>query len=157
MAEVNGINVQPVPRLPIVPAITLGLVPSLPILAGLELKITNEEFVEGNFRLTVKDKTGAALVGALVEFFSDVEHAPLTTDADGYIETRLPDLKTYTLRISKNGKQIYKDVFAMNYEVKGMLNWEISLQKQITEFFTLTSDETLINTNAAEGENNILA
>jgi hypothetical protein len=156
MAELTGVNIQVIPRLPVVPAITLGLTPSFPILAGIELKITNEEFVEGNFKMIVKDKTGAPIAGAIVEFFSDVEHAPITTDADGYMETRLPDLKTYTMHISKNGKQIYADVFDMNYEVKGLLNWEISLQKQITEFFTLASDQTLINTNAADGENNIL-
>lgn len=157
MAEINGLDIQLTPKLPVVPALAIGLVPSFPIMAGIELHVRNEEHIEGNFKLTVKDKTGAPLAGATVQFLSSVEYAPLTTDENGYIETRLLDLQTYTLVISKNGKQIYRDVFTMNYEVSGAKNWEISLSKQVTEFFTLVSDETLINTNPAEPENNILA
>lgn len=155
MAELTGVNIQVIPRLPVVPAITLAITQSFPILAGIELKITNEEFVEGNFKLIIKDKLGNPISGVVVKIESIDGVKELTSDVDGYIETRLLDLNTYNLSLIKNGKQVYNDIFYMDYEKNGVLRWEISLSRQVTTFIS-NGGEMFINSKPYDSENNLI-
>lgn len=157
MAEINGLDIQLTPKLPVVPALAIVLVPSFPICAGIELHVRNEEHIEGNFMLFVKDKLGNPIENAKIDILNNSKGTTITLYSDefGYIETRLEDLNEFILTISKNNKQYYKHIFEMDFEINGRYLWEISLSSENQTF--ISNDGNLyINTNPSNPENKLI-
>ena len=151
LPDFSGINFISEPKKPIIPGINIRINPSIPQIAGISFNI-----IGNNFLLTVKHKDGTPVAGATVVLDSAYLASPitLTTDADGFVETQLMTEQNFDLYLEYNGKQFYKDKFYMNYEEKGIYEWEISLSKQQSLY--ITPEKAYVNPRPQDPERNIL-